>query len=102
MVAIATKESGLKPDNPGDYDRGGVSHSDGVFQENDGGRGKGLSVAQKRDVPASTKRAIAEIRATQKKFPDADLGTIAIRAQRPREDLQPGYRAEINAMLAGG
>lgn len=99
LVAIGTKESGLKPDNPGDYDKNGVSRSDGVYQENDGGRGHGLSVAQKRDVPASTLRAIAEIRQTQKANPGADLGTIAIKAQRPREDLQPAYRAEINRLI---
>ena len=94
LVAIARRESGLGQNNVGD---GG--NSIGPFQENINGRGKGLSREQRLDPVASTKRAIAEIKTVMKQNPGADPGTIAVLAQRPREDLRANYRADINAQV---
>ena len=94
LVAIAKRESSLKTDAVGD---GGKSV--GIFQEHEAGRGSGLSKQARMDPVASTKRAIAEIRTVQRANPKADAGTIAILAQRPREDLRAEYRADINAQV---
>jgi murein DD-endopeptidase MepM/ murein hydrolase activator NlpD len=91
LLAIARQESNFDPGAVGD---GG--HSVGVYQEHDRGRGAGLSRAQRSDVEAATRRAIAELRTTQRANPDADPGTVAVLAQRPAEGLRPEYRANVN------
>lgn len=94
LVAIAKQESGLNPKAKGD---GG--HSWGLYQENDNGRGHGIAIAERQDIRASTRRAISEIRVTQRANPDADPGTLAILAQRPAENVRTDYRANINASM---
>lgn len=99
LVAIATRESGLKADALGDY-VDGRAQSGGPFQENDGGRGHGIPMAQRQDVEASTRRAAAEVKETIRRNPTADPGTIAVLAQRPEQSLRAGYAAEINQRYA--
>lgn len=94
LIAIAKQESGLDPTAKGDN-----GHSWGLYQENDNGRGHGIAIASRQDIRASTLRAIAELRVTQRAHPDADPGQIAILAQRPAENVRTSYRANINASL---
>lgn len=93
LVATARQESGLDP-----FVKGGDSgRSWGLFQEHDAGRGAGLSVAQRQDVAGATNRAIDEFNATRQRFPDADPGTWAARAQRPYDPV--GYAQSVNRLL---
>jgi murein DD-endopeptidase MepM/ murein hydrolase activator NlpD len=94
LVATAIAETGLDNEAPGD---GGKSW--GLFHEHDNGRGAGYTKEQRQDPHAATKRAIAEFRAMQKKYPGVDPGTLAVNAQRPRADLRDGYIAKVNGIV---
>ena len=92
LVATAWQESRFDPQAVGDS-----GNSRGVFQENVRGRGAGLRPEQSFDVEASTARAIDEFTAIRQRFPDADPGTWAARAQRPADPV--GYARSVNAYL---
>ena len=78
LAATSIIETGGQVDVTGD---GG--HSEGPFQENDQGRGSGLSVAQRRDPYAATRRALKEFSFFKRKgYTGAEL---AYAAQRPRD-----------------
>jgi murein DD-endopeptidase MepM/ murein hydrolase activator NlpD len=94
LLATAFQESGF--DNAAVGDQG---HSVGPFQENDRGRGAGLSAAQRADAAAAARRAIREFAAVRAKHPDVSRGAWAALAQRPAD--QSGYAANINRMLGG-
>lgn len=102
LVAIGINETGLSPETPGDYVNGRPT-SFGVFHENDGGRGRGLTREQREDVPAATRRLIAEFRAVAAKPENRgkDLGTLAVLTQRPAETHRPGYIQRVNQYLTG-
>lgn len=102
LVATAIAENGLSNTNPGDMGKDGQYHSFGPFHENDGGRGYGLTREQREDVPAATRRAVAEFKAMQKKYPGVDPGSLAVFAQRPAESARPGYVKRINDLVSGG
>ena len=93
LVATARQESGLNPLVKG----GDAGKSWGLYQEHDAGRGHGLTVQQRQDVEASTERAINEFAAVRQRYPDADPGTWAARAQRPLDPV--GYARSVNALL---
>ena len=92
LVATARQESGLNPRAIGDS-----GNSRGIFQENVRGRGANLAPEQSFDPVASTNRAIDEFTAIRQRFPDADRGTWAARAQRPADAA--GYAQKVNALL---
>lgn len=92
LVATARQESGLNPRAVGDS-----GNSRGIFQENVRGRGANLAPEQSFDPVASTNRAIDEFSAIRRRFPDADRGTWAARAQRPADAA--GYAQKVNALL---
>jgi murein DD-endopeptidase MepM/ murein hydrolase activator NlpD len=92
LVATARQESGLNPQAVGDQ-----GQSYGVFQEHSAGRGHGVPVASRQDVAAATERAIREFNAIRARFPDADPGTWAAKAQRPLDPV--GYARSVNALL---
>jgi len=94
LVATAIAETGLDIYKPGDN-----GHSWGPFHENDGGRGAGLSVAERQDVPAATLRAIKEFREQQRLHPDASPGELAVFAQRPAQQHRPGYVTKVNGIV---
>src|SRR5262245_6096731 len=100
LVATAGRESGLDNTAPGDRDRNGTPRSWGPFQENDGGRGAGIDPENRQDVAASARRAVAEFKAMRAKYPNADPGTLAVYAQRPREDLRADYIRDVNQRVA--
>jgi hypothetical protein len=56
-VVNAVAESGLNPSAPGDS-----GHSIGLFQLHDGGAGKGMSVADRKDPAINTRRIIKEVK----------------------------------------
>ena len=87
LVATVWQESNFDPGAVGDQ-----GHSIGPFQENDRGRGAGLSAAQRSDVVAATDRAIDEFSRYYKA--GLDPGTIAAQAQRPADPQ--GYAAAVN------
>jgi murein DD-endopeptidase MepM/ murein hydrolase activator NlpD len=95
LVATARQESSLNPFAIGDS-----GASAGPFQEHERGRGAGLSVAQRQDVGAATERAIREFAQVRQRFPDADPGTWAARAQRPADPT--GYAQKVNQLLGQG
>ena len=94
LVATAIAETGLDIYQPGDN-----GHSWGPFHENDGGRGKGLSVAERQNVPNATRRAIAEFREQQRLHPNASPGELAVYAQRPAVGNRPGYVTKVNGIV---
>ena len=91
LVATSIQETGLDIYVPGDNNR-----SWGPFHEYDEGRGAGLTIAQRQDVPGATRRAIAEFRTMQKRYPNASPGELAVYAQRPAQQYRPGYIAAVN------
>jgi|SRR5215471_2842943 len=93
LVATAHQESGFDPGAVGD---GG--HSLGIFQENDRGRGAGLTRDQSFDPVGSTERAIREFNATYR--PGMSRGQWAAAAQRPAD--QRGYASAIDNWLGQG
>lgn len=92
LVATARQESGLNPQAVGDQ-----GQSYGIFQEHSRGRGAGIPVESRRDVAAATERAIREFNAIRARYPDADPGTWAAKAQRPLDPV--GYARSVNALL---
>jgi hypothetical protein len=93
LVATVNQESGGNARAVGDN-----GHSRGIFQENDRGRGAGLSPEQSFDPYASTERAIQEFNATYR--PGLTRGQWAAAAQRPAD--RSGYARSIDAALGGG
>lgn len=74
---------------------GDGGHSIGPFQENDQGRGHGLSAAARMDPQGSADRAAREFAAYQRR--GLSGGALAAAAQRPADPV--GYRAKVDAQL---
>ena len=91
LLTTAMIESG--GDLVGDVGDGG--HSIGPYQENDRGRGYGLTAQQRMDPVSSTQRAWKEFQALR--TPGQSLGTWAYRAQRPAD--QAGYIKKFDTTL---
>src|SRR5262249_25968100 len=91
-LAVANQERGFRDDAVGDN-----GHSVGAFQENDAGRGHGLSVAQRTDVRAQAQRFFAELKSVATRNAGISYGRLAALTQRPLD--QAGYERAINAML---
>jgi hypothetical protein len=97
LIATAFQETGgnFWPGSVGDS-----GNSGGVFQENSNGRGAGIPMADRFNVTNATRRAVREFAAEAQKNPallQTDPGTLAVNAQRPRQDLRPEYRSNVNA-----
>lgn len=90
LVATTLIESSGRLEAVGD---GGASH--GPFQENDNGRGSGLSIAERRDPRASADRAAREFASFQARGYRG--GALAAAAQRPADP--GGYAAKVDDAL---
>jgi hypothetical protein len=90
VLATAIVESGGNPYGPpGDH-----GQSFGAYQEYTGGRGAGLTPAQRRDPVGSTQRAWREFSSLSGKYRGPEL---AYRAQRPADHA--GYVQKIKSAL---
>lgn len=90
LIATTLVESGGNLGAVGDD-----GHSVGPFQENDNGRGRGLSPTQRMDPYASADRAAREFASYQAR--GLSGGALAAAAQRPAD--RAGYTAAVNAKL---
>lgn len=97
-LATATQEAPtfLRTGDPNDA-IGDGGDSVGPYQENIHGAGAGLTFAQRSDIVASTKRFIDRVLAYLRSGGGGSPGDIAVSVQRPREDLRPGYIANVNS-----
>lgn len=90
LVATTLIESSGRLDAVGD---GGTSH--GPFQENDGGRGAGLTVAERRNPAGSADRAAREFAEFARQ--GFTGGKLAAAAQRPADPQ--GYATKVDGAL---
>lgn len=91
LLATTWVETGGRLDPVGDN-----GQSFGPYQEYTGGRGAGLTPAQRRDPVASTQRAVKEF--SQYKAKGLSGGALAAAAQRPANS--GAYASKVDSLLA--